>query len=235
MRSGQISIPLITDAVPVGGPEEGIKSVRVVRRRPAAVLAATVLAMGALSACGGDGEGGSSSSSTTATPRSVESSSSSSSSSSSASSASSSSSGSSDAPDVPEAATKHTQDGAVAFAKYYWESTGVALEESDTALLQELVSKDCTVCQSLIEEIDKNKAKGIHADRNPTTVSSAKIASTTNGKSDEAVRLEITDGEHNFVKDDEVLGHVKAAEFTGIVYTDWEDGAWVVVDAYIIT
>lgn len=208
---------------------------RVVRRGPAAVLAATVLA---LSACGGGGEGGSSSSSSTASPQPVEPSSSSSSSSSRSASSSASSSGgpsASDAPDLPEAATKHTQDGAVAFAKYYWESTGRALEEGNTARLEPLVSKECTVCQSLIDEIEKNEAKGIHADRNPTAVSAAEIASTTNGKSDEAARLEIADGEHNFVKNDEVVGHVNAAEFTGIVYMDWKDGAWVVVDAYIIT
>lgn len=204
-------------------------------RRPAALVAATCLAISGLSACGdeADGEG---SSSTTVSPLPGDSTTSSSSSSTSpASSSSTSTKGGDAAPELPAAAKKHTQEGAVAFAKYYWEESGRAQETGDTKGLTGLMSPDCTVCQSLVDDIDQDLAKGIHADRNPTRVTSASIAPTTDGKSDEAASLEITDQAHNFVDGSKPVGHVKEVSYKGIVYVDWEEGSWVVVDTFVIT
>lgn len=123
----------------------------------------------------------------------------------------------------------------MAFAKFYWEEGGRAQESGDTKGLSGLISPDCTVCQSLVDDIDKDQAKGIHADRNPTRVTSASIATTTDGKSDEAATLEVTDQAHNFVNGTEPVGRVPETKYKGIVYVDWEEGSWVVVDTFVIT
>lgn len=204
-------------------------------RRPAALMAATCLAISGLSACAGQGEGEETSSTTVSPLPGDSTTSSSSSATSSTSSSSSSTKGGDAAPELPAAAKKHTKEGAVAFAKFYWEETGRAQESGDTNGLSELISPDCTVCHSLIDDIDKDHDKGIHADRSPTKVTLALIATTTDGKSDEAATLNVTDQAHNFVDGAEAVGHVKETKYKSIVYVDWDEGSWVVVDTFIIT
>ena len=81
---------------------------------------------------------------------------------------------------------------------------------------------------------DANKAKGIKADRNPTSVTGSTLAESAEGKADEAVRVEITDREHEYLEDGKSIGTVKKVSYRSIVYVDWKDGAWTVVDSYVI-
>lgn len=136
---------------------------------------------------------------------------------------------------MPSVAKEHTDQGATAFAKYYWNVGGEAVETSDTTTLRSLFSDECAVCATLARSIDGYKAKDQHADRNPTTVDSAEIAPTTDGKSDEAVRLEVTDAEHYFVDaNGKKVGRVEKEKYTAIVYLNWEAGTWTVVDSFLL-
>lgn len=200
------------------------------------------LSVGALSACGGDDPDGDGSSTTTATPLDPSSSSSSSSGSESSSSSSSSGSGSStsasakgDAPELPAAAKEHTDDGAVAYAQNYWEALGRSQASTDTKELRGLVSDDCVPCQTLIENFDAMHAENTVASINPVSVTEAKLSSTADGKSDEAVRLQIDNAEHKRLKDGKSIGVVKASQYRAIVYLSWEGSRWTVVDSVVIT
>ncbi len=206
-------------------------------RRPAVLLSALALAVGGLSGCGDDEPDGSDT--MTIEPRDPSSSTGSSGASSASSSSSSGSSSSStsakgDAPEIPAEAKKHTDEGAVAFAEYYWTTVGEAWKTSDSRVLTEITDKECGACLELIDDVDANKAKGIKADRNPTSVTGSTLAESAEGKADEAVRVEITDREHEYLEDGKSIGTVKKVSYRSIVYVDWKDGAWTVVDSYVI-
>lgn len=203
-------------------------------RRPAVLLSALALAVGGLSGCGDDEPDGSDT--MTIEPRDPSSSTGSSSASSSSSSgiSSSSTSAKGDAPEIPAEAKKHTDEGAVAFAEYYWTTVGEAWKTSDSRVLTEITDKECGACLELIDDVDANKAKGIKADRNPTSVTGSTLAESAEGKADEAVRVEITDREHEYLEDGKSIGTVKKVSYRSIVYVDWKDGAWTVVDSYVI-
>ncbi|QBF47797.1 DUF6318 family protein [Janibacter limosus] len=204
-------------------------------RRPAALVAATCLAISGLSACGGDADGEGSSSTTVSPLPGDSTTSSSSSSTSSTSSSSTSTKGGDAAPVLPAAAKKHTKAGAVAFAKYYWETLGKSLQSSDSAAVKALVSEDCSPCTLIVKGLDEKKSRGEHTDSNPTTVKSAKIAPTTDGKSDEAVTLAVHDAAHKIVTQGKPTGRVKATDYEAIVYLSWKGGQWTVIDSFVIT
>lgn len=205
---------------------------RVVRRRPAAVLAATVLGLGVLSGCGGEASDEPSTSTSTASPIPVDPSSSSSSSSSSGGSSSSSTKGGDGSVDLPEAATKHTQEGAVAFAKYYWGESGKALQSGDPAVMREL-SNDCPPCDRFAELVEEDQRKGLRADADPITIGSSRVTDQTNEKSDEAVVLDVEQAEYMMVDSDgQAHARARAAEYDLTVYLDWDESGWRVVDMF---
>lgn len=136
---------------------------------------------------------------------------------------------------MPTEAKKHTDEGAVAFAEYYWSSIGEALNTADSKVLSEISDPSCSVCQTVIKNVDENRSKGIKADKNPTTVTDARIAESAEGKADEAVRVEVTDVAHKLIESGTPVGQVKETSYRSIVYLDWKAGAWTVVDSYIIT
>lgn len=206
---------------------------RAVRRRPAAVLAATVLAMGALTACGGEPDAEPSTATSTASPIPVDPSSSSSSSSSETSS--SSSTKGDGAVDLPEAATKHTQEGAVAFAKYYWNETGRALYSGETKGLESMAT-DCVPCEAYVNSVEADAKKGLHADVNPTVVGEHKVTKETDGKSDQAVRLSVQETAYRVVNDQgEAQAEANPVNYDILIYLDESSSGWTVVDLYMFT
>ncbi|UTT67258.1 DUF6318 family protein [Janibacter sp. CX7] len=212
-------------------------------RRPAALLAAMTLAVGALSACGGDDPDGDGSSTTTATPLDPSSSSSSSSGSESSSSSSSSGSGSStstsakgDAPELPAAAKEHTDEGATAFAKFYWSEGGEALKSGDTTTIRALASDECDVCATYAKAIERDARKGLHANVNPSRIGTASITDETENKSDRVVTLAVKDSEYELVDESgESTGVADPVSYDIQIYVDWEGSGWVVVDTFMIT
>ena len=223
-----------------GPREDHVKAVR----RPAALLAAMTLSVGALSACGGDDPDGDGSSTTTATPLDPSSSSSSSSGSESSSSSSSSGSGSStsasakgDAPELPAAAKEHTAEGATAFAEFYWTEQSRAVHVGDTSTLKTLVAEDCKVCDQYIGSVDAEIAKGRHADVLPTTIKSVRANSSTDGRSERAATVVAKDRAYSLVdaKGKSDLAPTEPVNYRVIIYMDWQGGSWKVVDSYMLT
>ncbi|WP_338751808.1 DUF6318 family protein [Janibacter alittae] len=197
-------------------------------------LAATVLAMGALSACGGESDAEPSTATSTASPLPVDPSSSSSSSSGEASSTSSTKGGE-DSVDLPQAATKHTQEGAVAFAKFYWDETGRALQSGETAALESMAT-DCVPCAAYVESVEEDAKKGLHADVNPTVIGDHKIAKETDGKSAQAVRLSVRENAYQVVDGQgQAQAQADPVSYDVLIYLDESQSGWTVVDLYMFT
>lgn len=137
---------------------------------------------------------------------------------------------------MPAAAKEHTQEGAVAFAKYYWNEGGEALKSGDTSLLHDLSSKDCDVCHAYIDSIDADTAKGLHANINPSQIGASKVTDETEGKSDQVVTLEVTDRTYRQVnKEGEAVAQADAVDYDILIYVDWVDARWSVVDTFMFT
>lgn len=136
---------------------------------------------------------------------------------------------------MPAEAKEHTDAGAVAFAKYYWEALGRAQLTSDSSEIEQLVSPDCQPCGTLVKSFDELSAKNSRANINPIAVTTAEIADTTDGKSDEAATLEVESKAHVMQTNGKATGQVKAQNYTAIVYVSWQEGTWAIVDSYIIS
>lgn len=203
-------------------------------RRPAALMAATCLAISGLSACGGDADGEGSSSTTVSPLPGDSTTSSSSSSTSSTSSSSTSTKGGDAAPALPAAAKKHTKDGAVAFAEWYWGQSGVALETGSTEAMKS-ASTGCVPCDKFVSLVNQDTNKGLRAAKNPITITTSAAAETADGKSDEAVKLTVKQAKYDLVDSKGTAqSSARAADYNLIVYVDWEDGKWTVIDMYQI-
>lgn len=124
----------------------------------------------------------------------------------------------------------------MAFAKYYWEQGGEALKSGDTSLLKTLASEDCNVCTAYVDSIDEDAKKGLHANKNPSQIKSAKVTAETEGMSDEVVTLEVTDKKYLVVDETgEPVGQTDPVDYDIQIYVNWEDSRWTVVDSYMIT
>lgn len=205
-------------------------------RRPAALMAATCLAISGLSACAGQGDGEETSSTTVSPLPGDSTTSSSSSSTSSTSSSSTSTKGGDAAPELPAAAKKHTKDGAVAFAKFYWDEGGEALKSGDTKTISALSANECKVCQTYIDGIEKDAKKGLHADINPTQIGTSKVTEQTENRADYVVTLEANDKRYHLVDSQgKSTGQADPVAYDIQIYVDWEGSRWKVVDTFMFT
>lgn len=124
----------------------------------------------------------------------------------------------------------------MAFAKYYWNEGGEALESGDTSLLMTLASEDCSVCTAYVDSIDADAKKGLHANKNPTQIGSAKVTDETERMSDQVVTLEVTETKYLVVDENgEAVGQTTPVDYDIQIYVNWEDSRWTVVDSYMIT
>lgn len=123
----------------------------------------------------------------------------------------------------------------MAFAEYYWDVSGRALQSGMTEELKAL-STDCVPCDEYVRLIDADAKKGRHADINPSQVTSAKITDQTDGKSDKAVTLAVEDKAYKVVDSQgQTHGRAKAVDYDVIIYLDWKDSGWTVVDDFVLT
>lgn len=204
-------------------------------RRPAVLLSALALAVGGLSGCGDDEPDGSDT--MTIEPRDPSGSSGSSrgsSPSSSGSSSSSSTSAKGDAPEIPAEAKKHTDEGAVAFAEWYWHQSGDALKSGDTQAMS-AASRDCVPCDKFVELVQKDTEAGLRAESNPLHITDPAISEETDGKSEAAVQMSVKQSSYALIDEEgKTQKTARAADYDLIVYVDWESGAWTVVDMFQI-
>lgn len=182
-------------------------------RRLTATLALSALA---LSGCSGEGDGEESTSSTVEPtvidPSSDSSSASSSSTSSSGGSESSTSSTSeADADGPPEEAKANTKEGAEAFAKWYWEESGDALTDGDTAELRSAAAPDCEVCLEAIRLKDENAEKYGLVETNPHKISVIRSAQDKQGIW--RVKLKVEFPDYRYIKDGKSQAVVKADSY----------------------
>lgn len=92
-------------------------------------------------------------------------------------------------------------------------------------------STDCVPCDRFVELVGDDHAKGLHAEKNPTSIKSASPSSETDGKSEAAAKLEVSQSAYRLV---DAQGNAdkraRAANYDLIVYMDWQDDSWTVVD-----
>ena len=180
-------------------------------RRLTATLALSALA---LSGCSGGGEGEETTSSTvkpTVIESSGDSSSTSGSSSSSTSGSSTSSTSEADADGPPEEAKANTKEGAEAFAKWYWEESGDALTDGDTAELRSAAAPDCEVCLEAIRLKDENAEKYGLVETNPHKISVIRSAQDEQGIW--RVKLKVEFPDYRYIKDGKSQAVVKADSY----------------------
>ena len=205
------------------------------KTRGTALLAASLLVMGGLSACGDEGSSADESSSTTASPSAPEKESSSEESSSGSEASGSESSGSEGGPEgdeevaeLPAAAKKQTKAGAIAFNEFYFDQSGKALESGDTKDLETL-SDNCDVCDNFAESVKADAEDGTHMNRNPYAVHSTSARKRPDG----GYRVELTlkVSEYSEVLKDGSKG--RTAEPTSmkvVTDTQWSAGQWKMRD-----
>jgi len=76
---------------------------------------------------------------------------------------------------VPAAARAHTEDGAKAFAKFYFERASRGAQVASSAELRSLSAPACVGCKSFIRLIDGYAAKQQHVDRDAMRVTDTNI------------------------------------------------------------
>lgn len=206
------------------------------KTRGTALLAASLLVMGGLSACGDEG-GEASESSSTASPSAPEKESSSEASADESSTAeasesepesdsSSGESGNDEVAELPAAAKKQTKAGAIAFNEFYQEQTGEALHTGRTEILEKY-SQNCDVCDGMTERVQDYAAEGIKMNKNPNSVRSPKASKRPDG----GYRVELTvvaSKYHQVLSDGSTGATADAVTFTVVTDTQWTDGHWVI-------
>ena len=210
------------------------------KTRGTALLAASLLVMGGLSACGDEGSSADESSSTTASPSAPEKESSSEESSSGSEASGSESSGSEGGPEgdeevaeLPAAAKKQTKAGAIAFNEFYQEQMGEALKTGRTETLEKFSHNDCDVCDSYIRETEKSTARGITMDKNPNKIGES--AATERADSGYKVTVEVqAEAYQEVLKDGSPGRTADAVTFTVATDTQWAGEYWVIRDSVII-
>lgn len=211
------------------------------KTRGTALLAASLLVMGGLSACGDEG-GEASESSSTASPSAPEKTSSSESSDSESDSSASetseaSGSGSSgseggEVAELPAAAKKQTKAGAIAFNEFYQEQLGESLKSGDTATVEKYTHK-CGACDNFNEQTEANMSRGITMDRNPYSVHNL----TATPRTDSGMKVAMTvksSGYREVLADGSKGRKADPTSYKLISDTQWHDGHWVIRNTVIV-
>jgi Family of unknown function (DUF6318) len=66
---------------------------------------------------------------------------------------------------IPPEATKRTEEGAKAFARFFWESASRTLVTNDAATVSALSASSCKPCKVFADIARGEAAKGIHSDK----------------------------------------------------------------------
>ena len=83
--------------------------------------------------------------------------------------------------DLPPEATKHTEEGAQAFAQYYWEQVSEMLVTNDASTVKAMNSPACSACSAFTDIAKKRKAEGVHSEERSYRI---KIVRTVTGGED---------------------------------------------------
>lgn len=76
---------------------------------------------------------------------------------------------------VPAAARAHTDEGAKAFATFYYEMLGESQYRADSSALRQLSTDSCVACQAFARKADAMKARGQHLDSRSLRIAGAQV------------------------------------------------------------
>jgi hypothetical protein len=129
---------------------------------------------------------------------------------------------------LPPEATKHTEAGAMAFARYYWEQASQSLVTNDASVLKAMGSDECSECTAVEEISSKQEADGVHSNKASYDI---KIVRRVEGSKDRFV-VSVAGREVPVQKLDrtgKVLRSTQAGTFSWATTVEWRSG-WQVTN-----
>ena len=135
-------------------------------------------------------------------------------------------------PIMPPAAKQHTQEGALAFAGYFYQVFDFSLSTMTTKALQSLSSDTCGSCQKHIKSIDDLRAKGGHVQGGRMSLGSInRVKGTADIKADLTFLVRV---------DQEALVEIRANGSSGsseaptkvanYLFLSWLDRGWRMIE-----
>lgn len=126
---------------------------------------------------------------------------------------------------VPEAARAHTQAGAEAFARFYWESVSSATASGVTSSIESMALESCIACGAVPRAVAKRNAAGTHADSPSMDI---RLVSARSGDGDTYV-VDVAGREapvHIVDRHGSVVTTTEPGVFTWATTVVWRDGRW---------
>jgi hypothetical protein len=136
-------------------------------------------------------------------------------------------------PVMPLEATQHTQDGAIAFAKFFVQTIDWGFATTSGAYMRHYFQSGCVECLSHANGLDNTRRASHHYLGSRFTITSSKEAAVGSHKAERSVivtfdlsSLEVVDKHNTFVNGD--IAHRGLRER---VWLAWRSDAWTVVDS----
>lgn len=127
---------------------------------------------------------------------------------------------------VPEAARQRTNDGAIAFARYWIDQNNKAFMHPDLTSLELLCLPTSEACVRLEAQLSELRGSEAHADRPGLTVQTARIGIPEQPGATSVV-LDATMQAHNYVDaQGNVLASTSAGRHIIVVTLLWNSGGW---------
>ena len=129
---------------------------------------------------------------------------------------------------LPPEATKHTEAGAKAFARYYWEQASQSLVTNDASVVGAMAGDECSECAAVVGISSKQQADGVHSNKASYVI---KIVRRVDGSKDRYV-VSVAGNEVPVKKLDKtgkVLRTTQAGTFSWATTVEWR-GGWQVTN-----
>ncbi|MDR6864447.1 DUF6318 family protein [Phycicoccus sp. 3266] len=129
---------------------------------------------------------------------------------------------------LPPEATKHTEAGAMAFARFYWEQASQSLVTNDASVVRAMGADECSECTAVEGISSKQEADGVHSDKASYDI---KIVRRVEGSKDQYV-ISVAGREipvKKLDKSGKVLRTTQAGTFSWATTVEWRVG-WQVTN-----
>lgn len=136
---------------------------------------------------------------------------------------------------VPAAARAHTEDGAKAFAKFYYEILSDSQFRADSTMLRQLSTPECVACEAFAQKADAMRDRGQHVDSRSLTVRQSHVTLVTvqNGH---VIDVLAEDRPSRVVaKDGRVVSTSRGSKLAFRTSVVWTDDGWKVSDSKLVT
>ena len=131
-------------------------------------------------------------------------------------------------PIMPPTAKQHTQEGALAFAGYFYQVFDFSLRTMTTKALQSLSSDTCSSCQKHIKSIDDLVAKGGHVQGGRISLRSInRVTGTADVKADLTLLVRVDQGVLREIRANGSSGSSQApTKAANYLFLTWRNRAW---------